>query len=147
MRSISTARGWDIAAAAAAFGLALSEVVGLTIRGIGSGGIGSGGVGSGGIGSGGIGSGGQTMAMTIIGSSAFVAVLAVAAIGVALHRQVGWIFGLLGVLTAASYGILLATMGSAVGTVYVAGAVALFVFVVKSLHWYRSEQRNEIVAT
>jgi hypothetical protein len=137
MRSISTARGWDIAAAAAAFGLALSEVVRLTIRGIGSGGIGSGGIGS----------GGQTMAMTIIGSSAFVAVLAVAAIGVALHRQVGWIFGLLGVLTAASYGILLATMGSAVGTVYVAGAVALFVFVVKSLHWYRSEQRNEIVAT
>ena len=84
---MQTARAWDFAAAAMAGGLAVSELVRLAILGTSS--------------------NAQTALMTIIGSSAFVAVLAVAAVGVALHRQVGWIFGLLGALTAASHGMVL----------------------------------------
>lgn len=127
MRTISGARGWDFAAAAIAGGLALSEIVRLAIVGVAS--------------------NGQTATMTIVGSSAFVAVLAVTAIGMLLHRQVGWLFGVLGFLTAASQAFVLATAGTAIGAVYLVAAVALFVCVVKSLHWYRTESRNEIVAT
>lgn len=89
---------------------------------------------------------GQSVTMTVIGSSAFVAVLAVTAIGIALHRQVGWMFGVLGFLTAVSHGAVLAASGSAIGGVYLLASAALFVTVVKSLHFYRTEQRNEIVA-
>lgn len=123
MRTISGARGWDFAAAAVAGGLALSELVRLAILGIGS--------------------DSQTPLMTMIGSSAFVAVLAVAAVGMLMHRQVGWMFGVLGFLTAASFGVLLATGGSAIGGVYLIASMGLFACVAKSLHWYR---RNEIVA-
>jgi hypothetical protein len=128
MRSIGAARGWDFAAAAIAGGLALSELVRLAILGIGS-------------------AGGPSVAMAVVVSSAFVAVLAVAAIGMVMHRQVGWMFGVLGFLTAAAHGVLLATTGSAIGAVYVVAAMGLFACVVKSLHWYRAEIRNEIVAT
>lgn len=127
MRTIRGARGWDFAAAAIAGGLALSEIVRLAILGLAS--------------------HGQTATMTIVGSSAFVAVLAVTAIGMLLHRQVGWLFGVLGFLTAASQALVLATTGTAIGAVYLVAAVGLFVCVVKSLHGYRTERRNEIVAT
>ena len=94
----------------------------------------------------GVSSRGHTVAMTVIGSSAFVAVLAVAALGVLFHRRIGWLFGVLGFLTAAAHGVLLATAGSAIGAIYMFASAGLFVCVVKSLHWYREEQRDEIVA-
>ena len=106
MVTIGGGRGWDFAAAAMAGGLAISELVRIAILGIGA--------------------SGGTIAMTIIGSSAFVAVLAVAAIGMLMHRQIGWLFGVLGVLTAASFGVLLATGGSAIGGVYMVASMALF---------------------
>lgn len=127
MGTIGGGRGWDFAAAAMAGGLAISELVRIAILGIGA--------------------SGGTIAMTIIGSSAFVAVLAVAAIGMLMHRQIGWLFGVLGVLTAASFGVLLATGGSAIGGVYMVASMALFACVAKSLHWYRVKERDEIVAT
>ena len=127
MRTIDRARGWDFAAAAIAGGLAASELVRLAISGLSS--------------------TAHTVAMTVIGSSAFVAVLAVAAVGLVFHRRIGWLFGVLGFLTAASHGVLLATAGSAIGAVYIIASMALFACVVKTLHWYRVEQRNEIVAT
>jgi hypothetical protein len=127
MRTVSRVRGWDFAAAGIAGGLALSELARLAILGLAS--------------------NEQTVVMTIIGSAAFVAVLAVTAIGMMLHRQVGWLFGVLGFLTAASHGVVLATTGSAIGGVYIVAAMGLFVCVVKSLHFYRTETRNEIVAT
>jgi hypothetical protein len=123
MRTMDRARGWDFAAAAIAGGLAVSELVRLAIVGLSS--------------------RAHTVAMTVIGSSAFVAVLAVAAIGVFFHRRIGWLFGVLGVVTALAHGVLLATAGSPIGAVYMLSSMALFACVVKSLHWYRSE----IVAT
>jgi hypothetical protein len=128
MRTLGAGRSWDFAAAAVAGGLALSELVRLAIIGVGAG-------------------RGQSFAMTIAVSSAFVAVLAVTAIGMLLHRQVGWMFGVLGFLTAAAHGVLIATTGSAIGGVYIVASMGLFACVVKSLHWYRAETRNEIVAT
>lgn len=131
MQSNHAARGWDVAAAVIAGGLAVSEVVRLAILGLRS--------------------NEQTALMTVIGSSAFIAVLAVAAVGVALHKQVGWIFGVLGFIAAASHGAVLAASGSAIGTVYMGAAVALFVVVVKSLQFYRTAYRttgrDEIAAT
>jgi hypothetical protein len=127
MRTIDRARGWDFAAAATAGGLAVSEMVRLAIAGVGS--------------------NAHTPLMAIVGSSAFIAVLAVTAVGLALHRQVGWIFGVLGFLSAASHGVVLAAAGSAIGAVYIAASFGLFACIAKSLQFYRSEQRNEIVAT
>src|SRR5688500_14564316 len=118
MRTMDRARGWDFAAAAIAGGLAGSELIRLAIVGTSS--------------------RAHTVAMTVIGSSAFVAVLAVAAIGVLFHRRIGWLFGVLGFLTAASHGVVLATAGSAIGAVYMFASMGLFVCVVKSLHWYRA---------
>ena len=76
---------------------------------------------------------------TLIGGILFCSTLAIAGVGMALHRRGGWMFGVLASLAAAAHGIVVRAGGSAAGIAYISGSIVMLVLVIKSLHWYRSD--------
>lgn len=117
-------RFYDLAAAALAGGLSLFELIRLVLtHGV---------------------TGGITLLGAALGSGVFCVVLALAAIGLALHHRLGWVFGVLGFLTAAGYGIAVRASGSWVGVAYMIGAGVMLALMIKSLHWYRTPLPSEV---
>jgi len=86
---------------------------------------------------------GYTMLSTLIGGITFSAILAVAAFGLILHRSLGWLFGVLGFLAAASHGIIVCAGGNRFGVVYILGSAVLLGLMIKSLRFYRTETSAE----
>lgn len=113
-------RFYDLCAAAVAGALAVTEVVRLVAtRGV---------------------TAAFTLPATLITSVPFVAFLALAAVGLVLHRGNGWLFGTFGVVAAMYEGVTLLVARSAVGAVYLLGSVLLLGLLIKDLQFYR-EQR------
>ena len=81
---------------------------------------------------------GYTVLSSLIGGGLFIGVLALAAVGLVLHRQVGWSAGVGGVLAATGHGIVVRAGGSWAGALYIFAGLALFVLLVKDLRTYRS---------
>jgi hypothetical protein len=82
---------------------------------------------------------GHTMLSTLIGGIAFCAVLVAAAVGLALHRRIGWICGAIGALAAAAHGIIVRAGGNRIGAVYLLVSFLMLGLIIKSMHWYRTE--------
>jgi hypothetical protein len=74
-------------------------------------------------------------------STVFIALLAVSALGLAVHRSFGWIGGVVGMLAALTYGSVLEAAKHHWGVLYVAVAIVMFVGLVKSLHFFRTDLR------
>jgi hypothetical protein len=111
-------RLYDRTAAAVAAVLSLFEVVRLiAIRGI---------------------SAGLTRASTLTEGIMVSVVLALAAVGLVLHRRLGWLFGIVGAVLAAAHGIIVRSGGDPLGIVHILGAAVLFALLVKDLQWYRT---------
>lgn len=85
---------------------------------------------------------GWSTGLTWIGSVAFVGALGVTAVGLLLPRSFGWGVGVLGVIVALGFGVMITAGGSGHthamwGGLYLAGAVALLACLAKSLAYYR----------
>jgi len=83
---------------------------------------------------------GQNALSMFIEALSFSIVLAIAAVGLAAHRQIGWIAGIGGSVVALSYGIVLRAAGNLIGIPYMFLGIVLFALLVKSLPYYRSEE-------
>ncbi|MDB4934530.1 MAG: hypothetical protein JWP87_1502 [Labilithrix sp.] len=70
----------------------------------------------------------------------FSVVLALAALGLAAHRQLGYVAGVLAAISALSYGVVLRAGGNAIGIAYMFAAMAIFALIVRSLPYYREER-------
>jgi hypothetical protein len=114
------ARLFDFAAGGLAVALVICEVIRLVaIRGV---------------------TGHFTMLMSVLGGVAFIVILLAAAVGLFLHRRVGWLLGVFGMIVTASHGVIVRVGGSHVGIVYVLAAPVLFVLLAKDLYSYRSQE-------
>jgi hypothetical protein len=82
---------------------------------------------------------GQTAAGVLSEAIVFALVLGLAAVGLALHRQIGWIAGVGAIVVALSYGVVLRAAGDPIGIAYMVLAIVLFPLIVKSLPYYRTE--------
>lgn len=82
---------------------------------------------------------GETQLSAFLLGISFSVVLGIAALGLAMHRQLGWIAGVWGIIVALSYGVVLRAAGNVIGIAYMALSFVLFPLLVKSLPWYRSE--------
>lgn len=82
---------------------------------------------------------GHSKLSTLVGGLLVALLLGVAAVGLALHRRFGWLFGVVGMVVAAAHGIVIRVGGSAVGIAFLIGAAVLFPLIVKSLRFYRTE--------
>jgi hypothetical protein len=82
---------------------------------------------------------GLTTLTTVTEGIIFSAVLAATAIGMALHRQIGWMVGVLAVLIGAAHGVILRAAGNGIGIVYMIASLVLLGLLIRSLHWYRGE--------
>ena len=82
---------------------------------------------------------GQTSAWSIAEAAMFSGVLALTALGLALHRQFGWIAGTWSVVIALSYGVVLRAAGNTIGILYILLGPVLLALLVKSLPYYRTE--------
>jgi hypothetical protein len=70
----------------------------------------------------------------------FSVILGVAALGLAMHRQLGYVAAVLAFVAAMSYGSVMRSAGNMVGIAYIFVAAALFPLIVKSLPYYREER-------
>jgi hypothetical protein len=111
-----TDRKYDLFAAALAGGAAGFELVRLVITG---------------------GTPGHTTFSAMVGGLAFVAILGVSAIGLALHRPFGWAFGTVGLIALLSHGIIVRAGGSWAGAGYMLVGIAFFYCLARSLQFYR----------
>jgi hypothetical protein len=82
----------------------------------------------------------NTVLAGLIGAIGFCAVLAIAAVGLALHRPSGWVAGVFGVIAAASYGIFLRAGGYTIGALYILLAPVLMALIIKDLHGYTTTE-------
>jgi len=79
---------------------------------------------------------GLAMVTQLIFSVLFIGLLAVAAVGLAINKSFGWLFGVLGMLIAVGYGALLTASSHQWGVAYVLVAAGLFYTLARSLHGY-----------
>jgi hypothetical protein len=79
---------------------------------------------------------GHTTFSTFLGGIIFAVVLALAAVGLAAHRRLGWLLGVFGFLVAVAHGVITRVGGNPAGFLYLAGAAALFALLVKDLRFY-----------
>src|SRR4051812_36206515 len=77
-------------------------------------------------------------AWSYTGALLYATVMAIAAVGLAIHRQLGWVAGSVGVITALTYGVVLRAGGNWVGVLYMGVAAAIFPLLVKSMPYYRT---------
>lgn len=82
---------------------------------------------------------GQNELSSFIEALSFSIVLAIAAFGLATHRQIGWIAGIGGAVVALSYGVVLRAAGNTIGILYMFLGVLLFPLLVKCLPYFRTE--------
>lgn len=66
-----------------------------------------------------------------------IALLLTSAVGLALHRSMGWLVGMLALLVSMGYGVMVLAGGSKIGAVYLFGGLAMFYCLGKSLPAYR----------
>lgn len=113
-------RLWDFTAAGLSAGLAVFELIRL--------------VASGGA------SPGLAVGTSVVEGSLFIGVLLLAAVGLVLHRALGWIAGIWGVIAATGHGIVIRAGGTWVGALYMIAGLALLALLIKDFRWYRTER-------
>jgi hypothetical protein len=87
-------------------------------------------------------SAGHTVLSVVVGGVVFCSVLLIAAVGLALHRRFGWIAGVLAIIAAMSHGIIVRSGGNRVGVLYILGGAAMMALIIKSTHWYRTDEEE-----
>lgn len=85
---------------------------------------------------------GWSPGLTWLGSMAFIAAMGVTAIGLLLHRAFGWGVGVLGVIVALGFGVMITAGGTGHthamwGGLYLVGGISLLACLAKSLAYYR----------
>lgn len=87
---------------------------------------------------------GYTSGTTWLMSITFIVVLGIGAAALALHRSVGWLFGVLGAVYALSYAIAILAGNSRWGTAYLVAGVVALGLLIKALPYYRA---TDVTAT
>lgn len=81
---------------------------------------------------------GFTVGLSVVEGAIVVAIGLVAAVGLVLHRRLGWSAGAFAFLAYLSHGTIVRAGGSATGTFFIVAALPLFVCLAKSLPAFRS---------
>jgi len=74
----------------------------------------------------------------------FCVVLVVAALGLALHWRIGWLFGVFGFVAALSYGSILRAGGNWIGVAYMLASFGLLASLIKDLATYTAGAATEV---
>jgi hypothetical protein len=77
---------------------------------------------------------------SIVFAITFAIVMGITAVGLALHRQLGYVAGVFAVVIAMSNGISLRAAGNLVGIAYLFVGALMFPAIVRSLPYYRAER-------